>query len=109
MSPRWQPLPGGRPDPRAVGESVDRLAATLGIDSRLLTRWPELVGDALAERTRPRSLRGGTLVVAVDDPAWAAQLRWLEADLVARLNDVLGADRVTRIEVQVRGSVTPDW
>jgi hypothetical protein len=40
-------------------------------------------------------------VVAVDEPAWATQLRWLEADLLARLNDVLGPGQVARIEVRV--------
>jgi predicted nucleic acid-binding Zn ribbon protein len=81
----------------------------MGIDSTLLTRWPELVGEGIAEHTRPRALRDGTLWVAVDDPAWATQLRWLEADLLARLGEVVGPDRVARIEVRVRGTVTPDW
>ena len=109
MSPRWKPLPGDVPEPRRVGESLDRVAASLGLDSSLVTRWAELVGASVAEHTRPRALRDGTLLVAVDDPAWATQLRWLEADLLARLADVLGPARVTRIEVRVRGNVTPDW
>jgi predicted nucleic acid-binding Zn ribbon protein len=109
MSPRWQPLPGEVPEPRSVGESLGRVASSLGLAPTLLTRWPELVGEGLAEHTRPRSLRAGTLVVLVDDPAWATQLRWLEADLVARLGELLGTDQVQRIEVRVRGNVTPDW
>jgi predicted nucleic acid-binding Zn ribbon protein len=92
-----------------MGESLDRVAASLGIDHGLLTDWAQLVGPALAEHTRPRGLREGTLIVLVDDPAWATQLRWLEADLVARLNELVGPDRVQRIEVRVRGAVTPDW
>ena len=40
-------------------------------------------------------------MVAVDEPAWATQLRWLEADLVTRLNEALGAGQVERIEVRV--------
>jgi len=109
VSPRWKPLPGEVPEPRSVGESLDRVAASLGLDSSLVTRWAELVGESVAEHTRPRALRDGTLVVAVDDPVWATQLRWLESDLLARLGDVLGPARVTRIEVRVRGNVTPDW
>jgi predicted nucleic acid-binding Zn ribbon protein len=109
MSPRWSPLPGEKPEPRAVGDSLDRVASSLGLAPALLTRWPEFVGESVAEHARPRSLRDGTLVVAVDDPAWATQLRWLEADLVARLADVIGPGKVQRIEVRVRGAVTPDW
>lgn len=101
MSPRWEPLPGDRPDPRRVGELLGRVTASMGFDATVLTAWPSLVGDAVAAHTRPRKLRDGVLTVAVDDPAWATQLRFLEADLVARLEAVVGAGKVTRIEVRV--------
>jgi predicted nucleic acid-binding Zn ribbon protein len=69
--------------------------------SRVFASWPELVGEAVAAHARPRSLRAGTLVVAVDEPAWATQLRWLEADLVGRLTEVLGEGQIDRIDVRV--------
>jgi predicted nucleic acid-binding Zn ribbon protein len=106
MSPRWKPLPGEVHEPKRVGDSLDRVAASLGVTrastlSAVFASWPEMVGETVAEHARPRSLRDGTLVVAVDEPAWATQLRWLEADLLTRLNDVLGPDQVARIEVRV--------
>jgi predicted nucleic acid-binding Zn ribbon protein len=105
MSPRWQPLPGGS-EPKPVGDSLDRVASSLGVPrastlSRVFASWPELVGEAVAAHARPRSLRAGTLVVAVDEPAWATQLRWLEADLVGRLTEVLGEGQIDRIDVRV--------
>jgi len=103
MAPRWQPLPGERPEPKPIAASLERIVP------RVFSVWDEVVGPDVAEHARPRSLRSGTLVVAVDDPAWATQLRWLEADLVTRLQEALGASQVARIEVQVRGSVTPSW
>jgi predicted nucleic acid-binding Zn ribbon protein len=89
-----------------VGESLDRVAAALGVSrattlTGVFASWPELVGSSVAEHATPRSLRDGTLVVAVDDPSWATQLRWLEADLLRRLEDVLGPGQVARIEVRV--------
>jgi predicted nucleic acid-binding Zn ribbon protein len=106
MSPRWKPLPGEERVPRRVGESLDRVASALGVTrattlTSVFASWPELVGPSVAEHATPRSLRGGTLVVAVDDPSWATQLRWLEADLLRRLEDALGAGQVDRIEVRV--------
>jgi predicted nucleic acid-binding Zn ribbon protein len=93
-------------DPRRVGESLDRVASSMGVSrastlSAVFASWAEMVGDSVAQHSRPRSLRDGTLVVAVDEPAWATQLRWLEADLLTRLNEVLGAGQVARIEVRV--------
>ena len=89
-----------------MGASLDRVAASLGVPrastlSTVFAAWPELVGESVASHARPRSLRDGTLVVAVDEPAWATQLRWLEADLLTRLAEVLGPDQVARIEVRV--------
>jgi predicted nucleic acid-binding Zn ribbon protein len=42
------------------------------------------------------------LVVGVDDPAWATQLRFLESELLERLAAEFGPGEVTSIEVRVR-------
>lgn len=104
----WKPLrePGG-PPPRPIGESLDAVARNLGgaggpalVD--LLRRWPEVVGHALAAHCRPLTLRNNTLTIAADEPAWGAQLGWLEADLLRRLDQAVGAGTVTRIAVRIR-------
>ncbi len=106
--PGWFPLrePGG-PPPRPVGDSLAAVARNLGgaggpalVD--LLNRWPAVVGEGLAAHCRPVSLRAGTLTIATDEPAWGAQLGWLEADLRRRLDGALGTGVVTRIAVRVR-------
>jgi predicted nucleic acid-binding Zn ribbon protein len=104
----WAPLPGDEPGPRRVGESLDRVAARLGVpDAAVLPavfgNWAELVGERIAAHARPRWLRDGVLVVNVDEPAWATQLRYLETDLLARLAERVGPAAVTRIEVRVEG------
>jgi len=70
--------------------------------ARLFQQWEALVGTAVASHSRPVSLVRGTLVVAVDQPAWAAQLGWLSDDVVRRLADALGPDVVTELVVRVR-------
>jgi predicted nucleic acid-binding Zn ribbon protein len=90
-----------------VGESLDRVAGSLGVPrastlSAVFASWAEMVGESVAQHSRPRSLRDGVLVVAVDEPAWATQLRWLEVDLLARLESAMGPGQVTRIEVRVQ-------
>lgn len=104
----WAPLPGEDREPRRVGESLDRVAASLGVPEAAVLPavfggWADLVGERVAAHARPRALRHGVLLVAVDEPAWATQLRFLEADLLARLADRLGAGAVTRIDVRVTG------
>jgi predicted nucleic acid-binding Zn ribbon protein len=105
----WAPLPGEDRGPRRVGESLNRVAASMGVPEAatlpaVFGGWAELVGERVAAHAQPRWLRDGVLLVAVDQPAWATQLRFLEADLLARLAEQLGPDAVTRIEVRVTGS-----
>ncbi|MFN2608303.1 MAG: DciA family protein [Acidimicrobiales bacterium] len=108
----WRPLPPpGAPDegrpPRPLAESLDVVSRRMGAApaaalARVFERWEELVGAAVAAHSRPLSLVRGTLTVAVDQPAWAASLGWLEADLLGRFGDVLGAGVVTSLVVRVR-------
>ncbi len=73
-------------------------AVTLG---GVFGRWTEAVGDVVAEHVQPVKLDGTTLVVEVDDPAWATQLRFFEVTMRERLREVAGAV-VDRLEIRVR-------
>ncbi|CAN5206392.1 hypothetical protein BH24ACT1_BH24ACT1_04040 [soil metagenome] len=89
-----------------MGASLDRLSASFGgppagVLTAVFASWDDVVGEGVAAHARPRSLRHGVLVVVVDDPAWATQLRWLEADLLTRLATVAGEGVVTEIQVRV--------
>jgi hypothetical protein len=100
MSPRWEPLPSS--EPHRVGDSLDRVLPGGRTFRVLLERWTELVGDNLGARTRPSALHASTLVIAVDDPAWATQLKYLESDLLTRITEAVGSAAVTEIRVVVR-------
>jgi predicted nucleic acid-binding Zn ribbon protein len=110
----WEPLPGARDgEPSRVGASLDRLVRHLGapsadVTASLVGRWPDLVGANVGANSRPLRLRDGTLTVAVADPAWATQLRFLEATLLQRLQAQLGAESVSTIEVRVRPDALRD-
>jgi hypothetical protein len=47
-------------------------------------------------------LDGAVLLVEVDEPGWATQLRFLEHEVIERLRTVTGAT-VERLEVRVAG------
>ena len=104
----WQPLRDDREDePDPVKVSLDRVMRHLGSPTvetvtSVFDRWPDLVGEQVASRARPVSLRDGTLLVSVEDPAWATQLRFLEAHVVAGIAAEFGPEEVGRLEVRVR-------
>ena len=102
-------------DPVPFGESLDRVVRSLRHDPSdasssgqtasqmggVFGRWSEAVGDAVAAHVKPVKLDGTKLIVEVDDPAWATQLRFLETTLKQRLLEVAGAV-VETIEARVR-------
>ncbi|MEX0847188.1 MAG: DUF721 domain-containing protein [Ilumatobacteraceae bacterium] len=82
------------PEPAGTTSSAAAMGGVFG-------KWHDAVGDAVARHVQPIKLDGTRLVVEVDDPAWATQLKFLEADLRARLLEVTGA-RIEHFDVRVK-------
>ncbi len=59
------------------------------------------MGADVAAHARLVSVRDGVLTVAVDDPIWATQLRYLETAVVERAAALLGPSSVTSLRVRV--------
>lgn len=101
---------GDPDDPRPIGASVERLAKSWGIDSpgtlrKVFADWDEIVGSQLAAHVQPLSLTDHVLVVAVSDPAWATQLKYMSSQLVATVNEKVGPGTVERVDVRVRSAI----
>jgi predicted nucleic acid-binding Zn ribbon protein len=92
-------------DPVPIQASLDGVVRSLrGPDRRqvggLFGRWEEAVGAQVAAHVRPVRLDGATLLVEVDEPAWATQVTLLSTTLRTRLAEVAGV-HVERVEVRV--------
>lgn len=99
-------------DPQTLDVSLSRLVGDHGWDLSLRVhgvfgRWPQIVGDEIAQHCDPESFADGRLVVRTDSTAWATQLKLLAPTLVRRLNEELGHGTVTVIEVL--GPNLPTW
>jgi predicted nucleic acid-binding Zn ribbon protein len=79
----------GIPDPGAV--------------DTITNAWPEIVGEAVAHHAHVRSIRDGVCTIVVDAPAWATQLRYVEAQVVERVTACCGPGVVTAVHVVVGG------
>lgn len=96
-----------RDEPAPIGSSLDRVLRSLRAPAArtvktVFSEWPAVAGPTVAAHAQPVALRDGELLVEVDDPTWAAQLRWLEPELRARLEELPGKPRVDRIVFRVR-------
>jgi len=99
-------------DPQPLSRAVHRLVDAKGwaadVNVRtLLARWALLVGPSLAAHSRPERYADAELTVRTDSTAWATQLRHMAPQLVAMLNEQLGAETVRLI--RVLGPDAPSW
>ncbi|HYF24934.1 MAG TPA: DUF721 domain-containing protein [Baekduia sp.] len=88
-----------RPLTSALGDLVDALAPATGL-AALQRVWPEAVGDVIAAEAEPTAEADGVVTVTCSSSVWAQELDLLAPELVARLNEALGDERVTRLRCQ---------
>lgn len=95
-------------DPLPLGSAINRLITERGWETPaavggVMGRWPQIVGDDLANHCVPvrydEDPAERVLTVQCDSTAWATQLRLLAPQLVARLNTDLGHGTVRMIKV----------
>lgn len=117
---RKKKRPRSRPDvsdkakgePQSLGQALEGVIEQRGWGTQvnvhlLLGRWSELVGDAVAQHSTPEAYRDRVLVVRTSSTNWAAQLRLMAPQIVAKMNATLGDGTVKR--VQILGPQAPSW
>ncbi len=93
--------------PRPLDSSLDEVSRKLGIGGsrgvgRLFDRWVAIVGPSMADHVHPVRMDPTRLVVSVDHPAWATQVRHFGSALLDRVVEETGMPRPERVEVRIR-------
>ena len=63
--------------------------------------WTRAAGDGLRRHAIPFRLFRQTLVVSVADPIWQKQMQSMSAELISRINKLLGREVVEDIEFRI--------
>lgn len=92
--------------PETVGQIAERLVGDRRWGERLqsstlASRWSEIVGAQLADKCQPVRLAGGRLVIRAVAQAWATQLRYLTPQIMERVEEVVGQNRVREVVIVV--------
>jgi len=86
----------------ALDALLDRLGAdTTSAISGVFGEWAQIVGEQVAQHVTPIKLERGKLIVEVDDPSWATQMRFLEPQLIEKIH-VATSSTINAIEVRVK-------
>ena len=64
---------------KAIGDILPMVYKKLGLEERmsytlLVTDWTEIVGDVIAQHSRPTGVANKCLMVEVDSPVWLNEL-----------------------------------
>jgi predicted nucleic acid-binding Zn ribbon protein len=82
-------------------ELLGKVAKESGQARALHVLWREAVGDRIADASRPISLRGGELIIAASTPQWQRELAGRQQDLLARVQEKIGAAGVRSLRFVV--------
>ena len=109
---RWS---GSGPDPRdpqPLGRVAGAVARSRGWSSKLdegtvIGSWESIVGSDIAAHAEPTELTGGVLFVRAESTAWATQLRYVQAQIIAKIAAAVG-DGVVK-SLRITGPTAPSW
>ncbi|HTU79459.1 MAG TPA: DUF721 domain-containing protein [Solirubrobacteraceae bacterium] len=90
--------------PRPLAVAVQELTGAIapaGTLARVQELWDRAAGPAIAAAARPTGERDGVLTVSCEAAVWAQELDLMSAELIARLNGALGAERVRELRCRV--------
>lgn len=91
----------GRRNPVRVGSLLTSAVPALAermLEETIRRQWAAIVGPEAARRSRPRTLRQGTLEVTVDNSPWLQELTLRSGTIVAALGERHGT-AVTAVRV----------
>ncbi len=105
-------------DPAKLAGLIDNIIVNKGWDLQLATgklraKWQQIVGEDVADHVEIEQFQmnpsgqSGILVLRADSTAWATQIKLLLPTLEQKLDQEVGAGRIT--EIKVLGPAAPSW
>lgn len=93
-----------------LGRSLEEIAAKLGVGTpkrtgAVLSSWEGVVGPTIGRHARPVTITDEVLVVVVDSPAWATEMRISGRQLLEALERETGMPMPRRLVVQLEPPV----
>ena len=106
MSTR-EPTNRNRKSPTPIAGIIDGIVASLGLTRQyhgwmMVSKWPEIVGEHYARRSRAFRFADGILYVAVDDAVWRQQMA-MDAEKILKIIHNYPHGRVVKNLRLVRG------
>lgn len=87
---------------KPLGDLVDRLMKAYQLDGKLaeievLSKWEEMMGKAVALRTRNIYIKDKTLIIEIDSSVMREELLFGKKIIIQRINEYSGKEVVTDV------------
>lgn len=91
---------------QSIGEVLFSILKKRGMTSKieenaLRKLWPKAVGPQISSKTKPDSLRNGTLFVKTVSSVWVQQLHFIKEEIRGKLNELYGKPVIKEIRFVV--------
>jgi predicted nucleic acid-binding Zn ribbon protein len=63
--------------------------------------WAAAVGGKIAAHAHPAAFKGGMLLVNISNSTWLHHMRFMEKELISKVNQALGDERVTAMTFKI--------
>ncbi|MEM0995816.1 MAG: DUF721 domain-containing protein [Bacteroidota bacterium] len=88
----------------SIGEAIDAYLESRGLKEqslveRVISDWPRIMGNAIAENTEKLWFRDGIFYVKMGNPIWKNELGLARSKIRDLLNKELGAQLVKEVRV----------
>lgn len=68
---------------------------------RVWDLWEETVGESVSANARPAAFKADILLVNVSNSTWLHHLRFMENDIMEKLNTALGRNQIKHIRFKI--------
>ncbi len=94
-----------------LGETIRELTSNEEVrskleESKVFSVWTQVVGPAISENAAPEKIKFGVLYIKTKSPAWAQELKVLDAQIIKQINALLGSHTVREMRF-IHGPLTP--
>lgn len=89
-----------------VGDLLAGALKELGLEGkleegRLREQWPRIVGEAIAQRSRPATVRGVTLIIEVENNVWMNEIQFQRSEIIRKINEEFPTLKIEDIRLRL--------
>ena len=103
----WKSLYNEEKQPQKINTLLNSLMHKLAGTStdeidQIFENWVNIIGEKLAEYSRPTHIKNNCLYIQVDDSAVAKELQWRNENIIGKINTTFPNTSIKEIKIRLK-------